>query len=40
MARSGAYETPCIHGDNPDAVVIATALRQGLDRAGRAVAAA
>ncbi len=39
MARSGAYETLCIHGDNPRAVVIAAALREGLDRAGIGVAA-
>ena len=38
MARSGAYDTLCIHGDNPHAVAIATAIRAALDEAGIGVA--
>lgn len=39
MARGGVYRTLCIHGDNPQAVVICEALRAGLDAAGIDVAA-
>ena len=38
MARSGDYDTLCIHGDNPHAVMIAAALRAALDAAGIGVA--
>ena len=38
MAASGEYDTLCIHGDNPNAVVIATAIRARFDAAGIGVA--
>jgi|tagenome__1003787_1003787.scaffolds.fasta_scaffold20488958_2 UPF0271 protein len=38
MARAGEYATLCIHGDNPHAVEIATAIRSALDQAGIGVA--
>ena len=38
MAESGDYDTLCIHGDNPNAVVIATAIRARLDAVGIGIA--
>lgn len=38
MARSGSYDTLCIHGDNPEAVRIATAIREALEQAGIGIA--
>jgi len=38
MAKSGEYDTLCIHGDNPHAVQIATAIRAALEQAGIGVA--
>lgn len=38
MAASGDYDTLCIHGDNPNAVVIATAIRARFDAVGIGVA--
>jgi 5-oxoprolinase (ATP-hydrolysing) subunit A len=34
MARSGQYDTICIHGDTPGAAAVAAAVRQALDSAG------
>jgi UPF0271 protein len=34
MARSGQYDTICIHGDTPGAAALAAAVRQALDSAG------
>jgi len=34
LARSGSYDTICIHGDTPGASRIAAAVRQALDAAG------
>jgi 5-oxoprolinase (ATP-hydrolysing) subunit A len=34
LARSGRYDTICIHGDTPGASLIAAAVRQALDAAG------
>ncbi len=39
MARSGAYETLCIHGDNPHAARIAAAVHAALEAAGVELAA-
>ena len=34
LARSGRYDTICIHGDTPGAAFVAAAVRQALDGAG------
>jgi 5-oxoprolinase (ATP-hydrolysing) subunit A len=38
LARSGLYDTICIHGDRPGAGVVAAAVRRALDEAGIATA--
>ncbi len=39
LAAEGALRTLCVHGDSPDAVALARAVRQGLEAQGVAVAA-
>jgi UPF0271 protein len=34
LARSGLYDTICIHGDSPGAALVAAAVRRSLDEAG------
>jgi UPF0271 protein len=34
MAKSGRYDTICIHGDSPGAGQVAAAVRRALDEAG------
>jgi UPF0271 protein len=40
LARTGDVETICVHGDTPNAVVIARTVRSALEREGLLVAAA